>query len=365
MTPMRSRGFSLIEFMIAMTIGLFMVAGLVYLISETSRSRAEIERSSRQIENGRYALDRMAEDIRHAGFYSEYFDLPVSGAWNFPATLTAAAPCAATIGIPGTSSPLVAPTGLHTGMALGIQAYDGGASVPSDLSACINSADYQPNTDILVIRRASTTAFCPTGKTCAAGIPSAAVVANQTYIQTTPVAFKIDSGANVASFNLTNPASNTTATTDAPLRRYLVRIYFVAKCNVPASGATCNGTTDDNGTPIPTLKMLELGAGPAFEKLAVAEGIEQLQFDFGIDTSADGVPDTISMCTACTTAEFSNVTTAQIFILARNTERSPGYSDDKTYSLGLRGYYTPTELGYRRHAYSAQVRLNNVAMRRE
>ena len=62
-TTLRARGFSLIEFMVAMTIGLFLVAGLVFLIAETSRSRAEIERSSRQIENGRYAIDRIAERV--------------------------------------------------------------------------------------------------------------------------------------------------------------------------------------------------------------------------------------------------------------------------------------------------------------
>ena len=33
----RTQGFSLVEFMIAITIGLFLVSGLVYLIAETSR----------------------------------------------------------------------------------------------------------------------------------------------------------------------------------------------------------------------------------------------------------------------------------------------------------------------------------------
>ena len=125
---MRARGFSLVEFMIAMTIGLFLIAGLVYLIAETSRSRAEMERSSRQIENGRYALDRIAEDLRHAGFYSEYFSVPAAGEAGFPASLTAAAPCATAV------------ASLPAGMPLAIQAYDGGGSVPSDLS-CIASAD--------------------------------------------------------------------------------------------------------------------------------------------------------------------------------------------------------------------------------
>ena len=345
--------------MIAMTIGLFLIAGLVYLIAETSRSRAEIERSSRQIENGRYALDRIAEDLRHAGFFSEYFSPPAAGETGFPATTTAAAPCADTIGT------------LPAGMPLAIQAYDGGGSVPSDLSACLAAADYQSNTDILVVRRASTSAICPTGKTCPTTVPatpSGALVSNQPYIQTTPVDYKLDVGSNIGTFTLTHPANNNTATKDAPLRRYMVRIYFVSKCNVPASGATCNGVSDDGGTPIPTLKMLELGPGPAFQKLAIAEGIEHLQFDFGIDSTGDGVADTMSMCdstTPCSAVDWSNVVTAQISIVARNTERSPNYADDKTYSLGLKGYTAATNDPFRRHAYTAMVRLNNIGMRRE
>ena len=369
---MRARGFSLVEFMIAMTIGLMLIAGLVYLIAETSRSRAEMERSSRQIENGRYALDRLAEDLRHAGFFSDYFSTPGPGEAGFPADLAAAAPCAVTIAT------------LPAGMPLALQAYDGGATLPADLTgagcsaAGLVAANYQLGTDILVVRRASTSGFCPTGAPtpCATGVPSAAMVANQPYIQTTPAAYKV--GDTLATFQappvLEHPAVNNTETRFAPLRRYVVRIYFVAKCNVPASGTTCNGTTDDGGTSIPTLKMLELSPGPEFRILAVAEGIEQLQYDFGIDTTGDGVADTVSMCNAttpCTAIDFSNVVSVQVSLVARNTERSPSYYDDKTYSLGLwdgiAGRYTPATAvaGYRRHAYSAQVRLNNVAMRRE
>ena len=354
---MRERGFSLIEFMIAMTIGLFMIAGLVYLIAETSRSRAEIERSSRQIENGRYALDRIAEDLRHAGFYGEYFSVPSAGETGFPASLTAASPCATTI------------AALVAGMPLAIQAYDGAASVPSDLTGCLAAADYQPNTDVLVVRRASTSTILKT----AASPPRHL---NQPYIQTNPVDYKLDLGSNVATFTLTLPSANNTATYDAPLHRYMVRIYFVSKCNVPSSGVAsdpCDNAAD-GGAPIPTLKMMELGidpstlAGPAFQKIALAEGIEHLQFDFGIDTTGDGVADTITMCdaaTPCTAIDFSNVVTVQVSLVARNTENSPGYYDDKTYSLGLKGYTAATNDHYRRHAYSALVRLNNIAMRRD
>jgi type IV pilus assembly protein PilW len=387
---MRQRGFSLVEFMIAMTIGLFLVGGLVYLIAETSRSRAEIERNSRQIENGRYAIDRIAEDLRHAGFYSEFFSLPVSGEAGFPATTAAALPCG--------GSPITA-ANLQAGLPLGVQGYDGGAwsSLPAEIQACVLEADYQPNTDILVVRRASTTEVCPPGKTCPTRCPNgqicpptarvdipAATADENNYVQmqTTPTAYKFELGSSIGTFDLTQPFADNTVTRDVPWRRYLVRIYFVSKCNVPASGAICNGVTDDGGTPIPTLKMLELGAGPAFQKLALAEGIEQLQFDFGIDdpvfcggaaSAADGVADCFVQCTgtSCSTAVWSNVVSVQVNLVARNTERSPDYVDDKTYVLGL-AYpvgtpYTPAAgvRAYRRHAYSNLVRVNNISMRRE
>ena len=355
---MRSRGFSLVEFMIAITIGLFLVGGLVYLIAETSRSRAEMERSSRQIENGRYALDRLAEDLRHAGFYGDFVDVT---SLTMPGTTLAAGPCETSV------------ANLPNGMALAIQGYETGAgpSVPSDLATCpLVAADLQPNTDILVVRRASTST-----------IAKAATDANTAYIQSLPGSYTLNTGP-AANFSKKILSSDSTIETqDALVRRYIVRIYFVSRCNVPASGTVCVGDgTDDGGNPIPTLKMLELtsGAGaPAFQKLAIAEGIEHLELDFGIDNTpatvnpatgliGDGVADSLSMCSpTCSVADWSNVVTVRVNLVARNAERSPSYADDKTYSLGLKGYTTATDDAFRRHAYTSLVRLNNVGMKRE
>lgn len=348
-----------------MTIGLFLVAGLVYLIAETSRSRAEMERSSRQIENGRYALDRIAEDLRHAGFYGDFVD---AASLTMPANTLAAGPCETNV------------ANLPNGMALPIQAYETGATpaVPSDLSTCpLVAADLEPNTDILVVRRASTSTLAKT-----------ATDANTAFIQALPGSYTLATGPAGNFSKKILSSDSTVETQDALVRRYIVRIYFVSRCNVPASGAVCAGDgTDDGGNPVPTLKMLELTTGsggtPAFQKLAIAEGIEQLQFDFGIDSSpntvnpetgliGDGVADSISMCSpTCSVAEWSNVVTVRVNLIARNTERSPSYADDKTYSLGLwdsiSGRYAPASgvAGYRRHSYSSLVRLNNVGMKRE
>src|SRR6266853_1707867 len=67
-----SRGFSLIELMIAMTIGLLILAGLVTLFVNTSQSQQALQRSAQQIENGRYAMDVLIQDLHHAGYYGRY-----------------------------------------------------------------------------------------------------------------------------------------------------------------------------------------------------------------------------------------------------------------------------------------------------
>lgn len=346
----RQRGFSLIELMISVAIGLVLLSGMAYLMMQTSSSRTELERTSRQVENGRYAIERLSEDLHHASYYGSFYALPAP-----PAALADADPCATTLA--GTPS-------LNSGLPLGVQTYDGTAAPPI---ACISSDDYQPNTDVLVIRRASTSTVTVTST----------LVTNQPYIQATPVAYRLNLGTavtttNEANFNLTLPTANSTVnTTPAPLHRYLVRVYFVAKCNVPASGASCNGVSDDGGVSIPTLKMLELGAGAGgaeLRTLAIAEGIEHLQVDHAIDDTGDGVADRVVMCSAatpCSTTDFSNVVAAHLHVVARNTERTLGHVDTKTYNLGLKGYTAATSDDYRRHAYMTSVRLTNVGMRRE
>jgi type IV pilus assembly protein PilW len=62
--------------------------------------------------------------------------------------------------------------------------------------------------------------------------------------------------------------------------------------------------------------------------------------------------------------------TAQLHVLARSPEPSPGYIDTKTYSLGPDAAGNaitvgPKNDGYRRHVYTATARIVNPAGRRD
>ena len=53
----RSAGFSLIELMIALTIGLLLLTVLSLILVNSHESNRELQKTAQQIENGRYAID--------------------------------------------------------------------------------------------------------------------------------------------------------------------------------------------------------------------------------------------------------------------------------------------------------------------
>ncbi|MCY1312011.1 Type IV Pilus-assembly protein W [compost metagenome] len=69
---------------------------------------------------------------------------------------------------------------------------------------------------------------------------------------------------------------------------------------------------------------------------------------------------------APTTANWEDLVTIRAWVLARNQEKTTGYTDTNTYQLGdLKVSGKDLEAGFKRQLYSTTVRLNNVAGRRE
>jgi len=347
----RQRGLSLIELMISITIGLLLLAGITALMAQQSQASSELEKASRQIENGRYAMQVLQRDIQLAGYYGEYYNLG-SAPTSFPN------PCTTEVTPPAPELPL------SDGLPLPIQGYDSPSSVPAPLSGCLADSNHVPGTDILVIRHTDT-----------AAIPITSAVAGQIYLQTGLDVTQnfnkgLGSGSDISVFTYKKMDG-----TAADLRKYLVHIYFVSPCNVPADGgSTCTGSGDDNGNPVPTLKRLELSVNngaTAFTIVPLVEGIENFQLDYGLDTNNDGAPDTYttgtysSDTTAMTPVDWANVMTVRVNLLARNNEKTAGHTDSKTYALGSAGTVGPFNDAYKRRVFSAVVRAVNSSSRRE
>jgi Tfp pilus assembly protein PilW len=150
----RARGLSLIELMIAIALGLLVIAAVLALFVNISRTNNEMAKMNRQIENGRFAIQLLQEDVVHAGFWGghvpQFDDLTVVAA-PLDAPTALPAPCLAH------SAANWDATYIANLIGIPMQGYE---AAPA---GCAVVSNKQIDTDVLVVRYA---------KTCVAGVGS-------------------------------------------------------------------------------------------------------------------------------------------------------------------------------------------------
>lgn len=388
----QAKGFSLVELMVAIAIGLFLVAGLTVVFANSSRTYGELQKAAQQIENGRLAISILSEDIKNAGQFGDFImQPPISGA---PIAIpgTSPDPCISTSNLAALKSSLKLALPLH------VQGYGDVTSLPSGLTNCLTSstvAKVTSNTDILVVRRGDTLVLVDpeASQNGGSATTSATPVAGEVYIQSalTDVAVQVGVAQLI---DKTKTAENTAAsltrkdftitpagTTGGYVRKLHIHVYFVSDC----ADADCSSSTRN----IPTLKRAELVAGsggvPLWRIVPLVEGIESLQIEYGIDTApatlnaatgyfGDGTADSFVDAPTATTWDatgWSNVVAVRLFVLARNTEQTTGYSDSKAYELrrsvaastGANSIAAKND-SYKRHVFEMEVPVINTINRR-
>ncbi|GAB3369986.1 PilW family protein [Azotobacter armeniacus] len=343
--PFGQAGLGLVEIMVALAIGTFMLGGVLTLVIWVSQARTELNKTSEQIENGRYAIQLLSDELRLAGFY---------GASQVVAsTFSAPSPCTTTVGGLGFSYDTSTSS---AGLPVAVQGY---SSLPHAHASCLDSA--RSGSEALLIRRVETASVTA----ASAGVPYVQLSQCQTDAQ--PMVFGV---ADAPGFVLKGKDCSATA----ELWPYSFRSYYLSGCDI---------CSPDDG--IPTLKVAELkevGGALSIVKQSVVEGIEDIHFEYGMDLDADGAPDcyvpdptadTAPAAANCPTAgwsaadatNWSNVVSVRINLLARSTQTSPGWTDTRTYHLGRETPAGPFNDNYRRQVYSAVVTLPNVSGIRE
>lgn len=359
-------GFSLIELMIAMTLGLAVVAAVTTLSLNSIRSYRAINQANQQLENGRYALLILKSDLEHAGHYGGVSPLTMSlpGAdFNDPCDLK--------------------PQTHANNLLLPIRGYDFISPPVSNLFSSSNCETrltwIRNNTSILVIRRADTDSFT-WNKTTGNWYDSAGntPTAGNTYIQSAPdqyaiacigcsesSEFKSASNRTAIGLSLRRPDDETYL---ADIRRYHVHIYYIRDSS--------NSSVKDN---IPTLVRISLSnyaSSPSMTTEPLVEGIEDMQIQYGLDAplgtacplsalpaNCDGAPDlyvTASQIPTNNWRDWANVVTVRVNLLARSLETSPGYTDNKSYDLGTGTLISPTDKRYPRHVFSQVLRIHHT-----
>jgi type IV pilus assembly protein PilW len=316
----RQRGLTLVELMVSITLGLMILSGVLTVFFNASAARNEVERTSRQIENGRHAV--------------QLATLAVPG--GLPAD-----PCS------------LAAADWEAWLPLHVFGFDNAGFA----SANCAFPNRKAGTDVLVVRRA---------RTCLAGVGGCdPVAAGLPYLQVSLCATEATSYKVGLEGGATFDLKRKDCVGAAEMRQYYTHIYFI---------------NADNGVggAVPTLMRLEL-TGAGWTVVPLVEGIEEFQVEYGLDSDGDGAPDAYvanpsdypkgACAGACPVNNWTNVVTTRFHVLARNLDASPEYVDVKTYELGADENGNPVTVApggsYRRHVYGSLVRIANAAGRRD
>jgi type IV pilus assembly protein PilW len=376
--PGHQLGLSLVELMVAITIGMLVVAALLALFLNITRNNSELAKANAQIENGRFAIQLLENDVVHAGFWGthvpQYDNLTFDGVPNDQPTAV--------------PDPCLAYNATNWNAAY--QRNLIGIPVQSDDSASICTGvitNKIANTDVLVVRHAET---CLPGATNCEADTSGKLYFQASLCElenATP--YILDTGG----FSL---RKRSCAVGDiADKRKFISNIYYVRNY----------ATTVGDGIPTLMRSSFDLAGGTLAHQTAqpLIEGIEGFRVDFGIDdfsetgtavdhaaavnwvnplsrvsptNRGDGAADGsyVSCGAGCSVAQLSNTVAVKLHVLARAKEPTPGYTDTKTYILGNAQPICSTagtcsnkvlNPNFKRHVFSTTVRLNNISGRRE
>lgn len=317
---LKQNGFSVVELMIAMLLSVTLGAAVVTVFVNNSHSFNQDENIARMQEDAGFALRELAFDISMAGHWA---DLHLPQAVTEDAALAIGVDC----GPAGQANWMYRPVDTATGNNLSVVSIDNASSATASAAhSCFGAGEVLDGTDVVLVKRV-------------AGAEAGALSAGSVYLRT--------NGTVGLLFRAPFPAAPT-ITVAPPMADWEFRpsIYFIR----PFAN-----TAGDN-TPTLCRKILR-GANPDMTTECLAQGIEDLQIEYGIDTSLNGDPNVY--LPNPTPEQLQNVVTARIFLLARTTEIDTRYTNDKTYSISNSGNFTPAD-SFHRRVYSTSVSIPNI-----
>ncbi|KQW37917.1 hypothetical protein ASC76_07520 [Rhizobacter sp. Root404] len=318
--------------MVALVVGLLIVAAMSMLFAGSSRSRREVELSADVIENGRYALDVLNRELSQTGFYGSLVT-PVAAATAIDTpTKVATAMCLTTV------ANIAAWQDSLSYYAMGLRSASG-ANVDADPTCVARKV----GTDALFVQRANT---------CAIGDADCQAESNSSaYLQVSECGTEYSTAATrivvargtSSAFTLQTKACD--GATRAPKRKLVRRIYFVSAAN--------------------ELSYQELpisGSLPA--AVVLVEGIEQMQIEYAVDSTGDGTPDTFE----ASPSDWTQVIGARVWLLARSSDISRNTKDAASFVLGADttvSVAASASGNLKRRAYSTYVPFVTPKARRE
>jgi len=283
----QSRGFSLVELLVAMVVGLIIVTGAFSLHVASRKTQAVNEMQMDMVADARFAIELIAYDLRHAGMW---------GGTNRNGLIDCKSTNPCTV---SSSASEALPAATVTGDCANGRYFDLSQPVfatndTNTYSNCIPSTEkYRLETDVLEIHYADSNVTA-----------SADLRANQVYVRSNFINGRVFVGTTepvLDSFNSNALTQN---------HALYSHTYYISTF------------TDDPTDGIPSLRRVALRDSTTMENQTLVSGVYDLQVQFGEDLTGDQLVDRYVDPHLVT--DWSAVFSAKIWLVMRSDKQQPG-----------------------------------------
>lgn len=310
----KQSGFTIIELMVSIAIGLFLISGVFYVYLNSNQSQKNVESEARLIDAARFALETISYDLKHAGIYgtlnhesSDKIDVPSRVTFN---------------NVTGQCG------GVNSGWVTNVdQPVFGVNDTNSSITDCIVSGNYKLGTDIVETRYVTRIDN------------TQPLISNILYIRS-------DSNSGVFFKGDTPPVAQSAQATDYQM---YAKSYYISDY------------TNEANDGVPSLHMISLQPGPVVTDTILLEGVAEMQLRYGLtaDNKSTSVVTWVNDPGALDPVAWDRVIAARIWLVMQTT--TPIFDVDTSTSFEVNGVIkTYPNDGYRRVMVTTAVRLRNM-----
>jgi hypothetical protein len=316
---LRAGGFNLPELMIALMLGLFLVAAFLLVLQRCRASFAANESLARLQDAARHALSVLVPDIEHAGFYGLSRGPAVRVVGNLPAGAHACG------------------TGFALALSVPAQGSDNTFRLGADARDCAPTASAggaRSDSDTLTLRHASLSPVAPRAGRL------------QVYSQSRSIATPLLLFADGSAPGPVDP--------DHAVHDLEVRSYYIS-----------NDSVQRPGWPALRVKALTESRGAAqFRDEEILTGVEDLQVEMGVATLAgDGTSRVSFVAPDSPAARSGTVVAVRLWLRIRADATEPGFNDDRTLTYANVSFSpSPADARTRRLLVERTVALRNAQL---
>ena len=315
---MRSKGFTIIELMIALVLGLVVSGAVIGAFIVEKRNFTQSQELARMQDNARFAMSVISRDLLMADYW---------GGMTLPEDIT----LDASLVLPGSDCGGGTSWEYAPGDAIDVK--DDGSTANAVVKyPCLTASE------LSTVNDGTNDITATLSIKHVGGAEVTALVNNTVYLRTngtTGTLLRYQAGVTVA------PAA-----TDSDWL-HNAHVYFIRNFS-------------QAGDAVPTLTRIRLATGPTMVEEALADGIEYFHVMFGLDFDGDGAVN--RFVSNPTAAQLEQAVAATIYVLARSANADRDYTNDKAYTLGDVSIPAVNDNFYRR-VYTSTIQLRNVTYR--